>query len=171
MMERGVQPTVGTDRELTEGWLDFQRATLANKCEGLSKSDLHRQAVPPSGLSLARLVRHLADMENMDVSVLRGEPVASLYPSSNEDAEPTPENGMYDWSVYDVEDEALVVWSDQVERLKAALAGFQSLEDHLPDPYSALTVRSVVMHLVMEYARHNGHADLLREHLDGRVGY
>lgn len=108
-------------------------------------------------------------MENMDASILRGEPMASLYPGGTDSAD--GKDGMDDWSLYDVDDDALGVWASQLQRLDATVARFDSLDDHAPVPFDALTVRSILMALVMEYARHNDHADLVRERLDGRVGY
>jgi hypothetical protein len=171
-MTRGGQPYLGGERRLLLDWLEFQRETLALKCADLGAADLERQSLPSSTLSLARLLRHLADMEHLDAAILSGMPVRGLYHqaavrSGPEDAE----HGMYDWSLYDVHDDARAVWRQACDRLSLVIAGFGSLEGRAPDPYGALTVRSVLLALVMEYARHNGHADLLRERIDGTVGY
>jgi hypothetical protein len=77
---------------------------------------------------------------------------------------------MYDWSLYDAPDDALAVWHAQCGKLRGVVAGM-GLDDRAPGDYAVLTLRSILLALTMEYARHNGHADLLREHLDGRVGY
>jgi len=180
-VERRPQPYAGSERELLVDWLEFQRETLAAKCTGLDGEALNTPAAPPSTLTLGRLVRHLADMEQMDAQILSGEPVTSLYEGpasggggggdSNDDGDNgDPEGGMYDWSLYDVGDDAVAVWRAQCERLRGVVAG-KGLDDRAPGDFAVLTVRSILLALVMEYARHNGHADLLRERLDGAVGY
>ena len=151
-------------------WLDFQRATLAIKCAGLSADQLARRSAPPSTLSLARVVRHLADMEIIERQVLMDEPVAAHYAVGEANEEPA--DGMYDFSIYDTDDDALAVWRAACTAMDDALLTFESLDEPVRSPaYGVLTGRSVVLHLLMEYARHNGHADLLRERLDGRTGY
>ena len=180
-IERRSQPYAGTERELLLDWLEFQRETMAQKCSGLTGDALGTRAAPPSTLTLGRLLRHLADMERMDAQILAGEPVTSLYEEPGDDADDAdngtedgsdaePEGGMYDWSLYDVDDDALAVWCEQCDRLRAVVEG-KELDDRAPGDFAVLTVRSVLLALTMEYARHNGHADLLRERLDGRVGY
>ena len=180
-VERRPQPYAGTERELLLDWLEFQRETLVAKCSGMTGDALNAPAAPPSTLTLGRLLRHLADMERMDAQILSGEPVTSLYeePASGDgngdgtggsDGDGDPEGGMYDWSLYDVDDDALAVWRAQCERLRGVVANMD-LDDRAPGDFAVLTTRSLLLALVMEYARHNGHADLLRERIDGRVGY
>jgi hypothetical protein len=171
MAERGDQPYEGDERSLVEQWLRFQRQTLALKCEGLSADELGRRPLVPSTLSLARLLRHLADMEHLNACILTGSAVASMYAVAGADDDAEVEDGMYDWSLYDVDDDALAVWGQACPDLDAAVAACPDLDAAAPGDYSVLTARSIVLALTMEYARHNGHADLLRQAIDGRVGY
>jgi Protein of unknown function (DUF664) len=172
-VERGPQPAVGGERELLGQWLHFQRETLALKAGGLDPAALVARPVPPSTLSLARILRHLTDMEHMDGLILTGQAPTSLYvePPAPDPSANDPAKGMYDWSLYDVDDDPLATWREQCANLDTAIDAFPSLDDHLPGDFRALTLRSVVLALVVEYARHNGHADLLRQLIDGRVGY
>jgi hypothetical protein len=91
-MARGEQPHQGNERALLEQWLEFGRATLAIKCEGLSPQQLADQAVPPSTLSLARILRRLADMERFDTQILNGEPLAGRYDKGGAEAGPEVTN-------------------------------------------------------------------------------
>lgn len=169
-VQRGEQPWSGDERRLLTEWLEFQRATLAMKCEGLAPDQLATRSAPPSTLTLARLLRHLADTERAERQVLLGEDIRLRYDVGGGGEE--PEGGMYDFGIYDVDDDALAVWQEECAATSEILAGFDSFDDRpRGEQYAALTVRPVVLHLLMEYARHNGHADMLREHLDGRVGY
>lgn len=180
-MNRTEQPYRGDDRTLIEQWLDFQRATLAMKCDGLTPAQLAERACPPSTLSLARIVRHMADMEIFDTQMLLGRPIAGRYDSGQEESdgpedheqsdENDPDRGLYDWSVYDVDDDAVAFWIQDCAETRAAVASFKSLDERLPGNYSALTVRSLLLALIAEYSRHNGHADLLREAIDGSRAY
>jgi hypothetical protein len=171
---RSEQPYEGDERSLLQQWLDFQRDTLALKCEGLSADDLARQPLAPSTLSLARLLRHLADMEHIDACILRGLPAASMYEGDDageaEDADEV-QDGMFDWSLYDVDDDAVAVWRQARAELDAAARAYADVDATAPGDFAVLTLRSILLGLTMEYARHNGHADLLRQALDGRVGY
>lgn len=166
---RGEQPYQGED--LIQQWLEFQRETLLMKCQGLDKDQLATRSTPPSTLSLARILRHLADMERFDSQILRGLPLQGRY-DKGETAEPAGETeDSDDFVIYDVDDDALAAWQEECAGMRTAVAGYSSIDDHVPSPFSALTVRSILLALTMEYARHNGHADFLRESLDGSVGY
>jgi hypothetical protein len=171
MAERGDQPYQGDERSLLEQWLHFQRQTLALKCDALSAEELSRQPLAPSTLSLARLLRHLADMEHLNACILRGLPATSMYEVDGAEDDAEVEDGMYDWSLYDVDDDAMAVWRAACAELDAAAAAFGPLDAAAPGDYAVLTARSALLALTMEYARHNGHADLLRQAIDGRVGY
>ena len=151
-------------------YLDQYRMTLVMKCDGLDATQLARRSVPPSTLSLLGLVRHLAHVERTWFRrVLQGQAdVTPLYV--------TPENrdADFDGAVADpaVVDEAWATWRAEVADADAWLDTLTDGDmgrtvDNRGEPVS---VRDVLEHLVEEYARHLGHADLLRERLDGRVG-
>ncbi len=151
---------------MLEAWLDFHRQTLLAKCSGLTDEQLRRRAVPPSPLSLLGLVRHMADVERSWFRHrIGGEDVGYLY-SSKDDPD-----GDFD-NVDEADPEAdLAAFAEEVDRARAAVAG-RGLDEtffhrrHRID----MSVRWVYVHMVEEYARHNGHADLLRECIDGVTG-
>ncbi len=152
------------EQEMLRDWLDWHRATLLRKCAGLDATRLAKRAVPPSNLSLLGLVRHMSDTERGWVrQVFRGEQVPDLYYRSDApDAdfeEADPAGAEEDFERYRAE--CLAV--------DAALKGAK-LDDTFTFRYKTTSVRWMWQHLVEEYARHNGHADLLREAIDGSAG-
>jgi hypothetical protein len=153
-----------TEREMLRDWLDWHRATLLRKCSGLDAAQLATRAVPPSNLSLLGLVRHLSDTERGWVRrIYRGEQVPDLYYRTDApDAdfeEAGPASAEEDFARY--RGECLAV--------DAALAGAE-LDETFALRERTISVRWLWQHLVEEYARHNGHADLLREVIDGSTG-
>ena len=151
------------------GWLEHHRTILIWKCADLTAEQLRRRAVPPSTLSLLGLVRHMADVERgWFRQVFLGEDVPDLYDrSADEDAD-----------FNDVEHadpaKALSAFERECAASRQALAQATSLDvlskqgsEH-GQPWS---LRWIVTHMIEEYARHNGHADLLRESVDGTTGY
>ncbi|MGW8381092.1 DinB family protein [Streptomyces sp. ODS28] len=160
-------PRTGGERELLTAYLDRHRATLALKCEGVPAERLSERAVPPSGLSLHGLLRHLAGVERWWFRVqFAGEDVPLLYYSDDD-----PEQ---DFTALDGDPaEAYEVWRAECERSRAIVAATPSLDAEGPgvEPAGPVSLRRVLIHLIAEYAQHNGHADLLRERLDGRTGH
>ncbi|HEX6756075.1 MAG TPA: DinB family protein [Mycobacteriales bacterium] len=158
-------PTVGSERELLEGFLDFQRATLLWKCDQLTDAQLRERSVPPSGLTLLGLLRHLADVERSWFRQrFAGEDVPDVY-RTEEDWDP---------DLFDVADAevaaALRTFGDEIEAVRATLRG-RSLDETFTGPQGrTYSLRWVYLHMIEEYARHNGHADLLRERIDGVTG-
>jgi uncharacterized damage-inducible protein DinB len=145
-------------------WLDWHRATLLRKCAGLDAARLAKRAVPPSNLSLLGLVRHMSDTERGWVrQTFRGERVPDLYYRSDApDAdfeEADPAGAEEDYERYRAECRAV----------DAALEGAKP-DDTFTFRDQTTSVRWMWQHLVEEYARHNGHADLLREAIDGSAG-
>jgi uncharacterized damage-inducible protein DinB len=145
------------------------RQTLELKCGGLDAGQMARRSAPPSNLSLLGLVRHLADVERYWFrQVLSGEDAPRRYRTSDDhdadfnDARPDPA----------VVSEAWEAWHEEVAFAERCVEGFTDLGTTvpLPDEDEQIAVREVLMHMVEEYARHCGHADLLRERIDGRVG-
>jgi uncharacterized damage-inducible protein DinB len=159
----GPSSTAG-EREMLRGFLDYHRATLAMKCEGLSDEDLRLRSVPPSTLSLLGLVRHLAEVERAWFRrVLDGVP---LVWSDTGDFQVA-----YDTTDAD-RDQAFAAWRAEVDRSRAIELAAESLDvtGYSPRWEEDVSLRMVMLHMIHEYARHNGHADFLREAIDGVVG-
>ncbi|MFJ3583097.1 DinB family protein [Streptomyces sp. NPDC090127] len=161
-------PRTADERTTLTTMLQFQRDTLAMKCAGLTTEQLKHRAVAPSGLSLVGLVRHAAEVERgWFRNVMNGENSRSPW---------TPA-GSTEWADFDVDDldeagvaEAFAVWREECGRARAVVdaAGGLDVCGHLGE--EAYSLRYVLAHMIEEYARHNGHADLLRERVDGVTG-
>jgi len=176
-LERVEPPPEAGEREMLNSWLDFHRATLAWKCDGLTGEQLRQRAVPPSSLSLLGLVRHMAEVERgWFRRTLAGEHAPPIYfsPSDNPD-------GDFD----DVDDADVAAdfatWRTECEAARKAEAAATSLDVTAVEQSRAwrrsstetprrVSLRWILAHMVEEYARHNGHADLLRERIDGATG-
>jgi uncharacterized damage-inducible protein DinB len=167
---RGDPPTRADERATIVGFLRWQRETLEMKCAGLDAASLARRGVEPSTLSLLGLVRHLADVERgWFRRVLAGQDAPPHFGSATDPDEDF--NGA-------APDPALVaeawqVWRAEVEFADRFVAEAPDLDitGKVPDPWRGpMSLRWVLLHMVEEYARHNGHADLLRQQIDGRVG-
>lgn len=143
-------------------FLDGYRKTLLMKCEGLDPEQLARRSVPPSTMSLLGLLRHLAEVErDWRTWINPGEPLPKLYGKRDADFdEAVADQAMVDAAYADLAREQAAT--------DAALAEHPDLSERLPKDDTA--VRELMVHRIEEYARHCGHADLLRECVDGRVG-
>jgi uncharacterized damage-inducible protein DinB len=166
--ERTNPPTAADERTMLEGWLEFHRATLAVKCAGLDGKQLREASVPPSALSLLGLVRHMAEVERSWFRrVLSGEDAGPIY-YSEEDPD-----GDFHLSENDTWEEAHATWQAEITRAREAAAG-RSLDDLAARPHrrsgETFNLRWIYLHMIEEYARHNGHADLIRERIDGATG-
>jgi hypothetical protein len=159
-------PFSGPERAMLEGWLEYHRATLLLKVDGLDEVGRKQRAVPPSSLSLHGLVRHMADVErNWFRRRLEGQDAPGLF---WDDANP---DGDFD-DVDDADWESdLATWHEEV-RVARELAAGHDLDDAFVHERLGveITLRWVYIHMIEEYARHNGHADLLREVVDGATG-
>jgi uncharacterized damage-inducible protein DinB len=160
-------PRVAGERETLLAFLEWQRATLARKCAGLSEEQMRLRSAAPSTLSLLGLVRHMAGVERWWFrQILAGEDVP-LPDSSDADL---------DADFNDIEatgvEEAFTAWSAECDAARKIVEA-RTLEDPGQRPADGQTVslRWILVHMVEEYSRHNGHADLLRERIDGAVGY
>jgi uncharacterized damage-inducible protein DinB len=153
------------ERDTLLGYLRDQRLTLQMKCADLDAADLARRSVPPSNLSLLGLVRHLAGVEQAWFRIrMSGQDVPRLYRTDHDDA-----NAEFDGAVADPEvvAEAWSTWRAEVafaERFVQDAPDLGLVGEH------GDALREVLVHMIEEYARHNGHADFLRERIDGRVG-
>ncbi|MBT2447992.1 DinB family protein [Streptomyces sp. ISL-43] len=167
--EQRTRPVlVGDERATLTSVLQWQRDTLMMKCAGLTDEQLRRKAVAPSGLSLLGLVRHLAEVERgWFRNIVGGEDVRGYFPK-NEAGERT-EFHVDDPHVADVAG-SFKIWEDTCERSRAIVDAAESLDvtgSYDGQPYS---LHYILAHMIEEYARHNGHADLLREVIDGTTG-
>jgi uncharacterized damage-inducible protein DinB len=155
------------------GFLDYQRATLMVKCADLTPEQLARPASPPSIMSLLGLVRHLADVERGWFQRRLAAEVAPPMYWNETDPDGDFEFGPADAArLAELTAEGFATWRAQVAKSDAILAGVSSLEQtfvHDRDR-SVISVRWLLVHMIEEYARHNGHADLLREAIDGATG-
>lgn len=164
--ERISPPLQAGERETLRAFLDFHRATLAMKCEGLSDDDLRRRSMPPSTLTLLGLVRHMAEVERTWFrKVINGEDIPLVWSDDN------------DYQVaYDASgssrSEAFTAWQHEVEHARRIERDAESLDvtGYQPRWEQHVSLRLVMNHLCHEYARHNGHADFLREGIDGVTG-
>jgi uncharacterized damage-inducible protein DinB len=149
------------------GYLRHYRRTLEMKCDGLTPEQLARRSVEPSTMSLLGLVRHLAEVERTWFRrVLGQEDVPRLWGPRRSDS---------DWEEAVGEpsgvDAAWAAWRDEVGYAEQWLDQHPDMGEVVSDPERGdLQVRDVLVHLIEEYARHCGHADLLRERIDGRTG-
>jgi Protein of unknown function (DUF664) len=163
--DRTLPPLQADERMTLTAFLDAQRATLAIKCDGLTDDQLRERAVPPSSLSLLGLVRHMAEVErNWFRPLLAGEDMATIYASDMD-----WEAAFRDVPTADVT-EAFRIWQAECDHARALTAAAPSLDTSGIRAGERFTLRWVITHMIEEYARHNGHADLLRERIDGTTG-
>ncbi|MGA5128859.1 DinB family protein [Streptomyces olivoreticuli] len=164
--DRTGPPLTGGERETLRAFLDFHRATLAMKCDGLSDEDLRRRSMPPSTLTLLGLVRHMAEVERTWFRrVINAEDVPLVWSDEGD------YQAAYD-ATTSTRSEAFAAWQTEVEHARRIELAAKSLDmtGHQPRWNADVSLRLVMLHLIHEYARHNGHADLLREGIDGVVG-
>jgi uncharacterized damage-inducible protein DinB len=162
---RVPEPLVGPERPMLEGWLDWHRQTLLSKAAGLTADQLKIASAEPSNLTLLGLIRHMAEVER---SWFRrraaGQDVGLLYCTDD-----NPDGDFDDVAGADAEDD-YATFVAEIELARKAVADV-SLEHEFPTERRPLiSVRWVYLHMIEEYARHNGHADLLRERIDGVTG-
>ncbi len=164
--ERPSPPLRGDERETLRAFLDFHRATLAMKCDGLSDDDLRRRSMPPSTLTLLSLVRHMAEVERTWFrKVINGEDIPLVWSDDND------YQVAYEAS-NSTRSEAFEAWQNEVEHARRIEREAESLDvtGYQPRWEEHVSLRLVMHHLCHEYARHNGHADFLREGIDGVTG-
>jgi uncharacterized damage-inducible protein DinB len=174
---RSEPPRDGAEAATLIGFLDYQRVTLQRKCRGLSDEQL-RVALPPSPITLGGLLKHLACVEDSwFTEVVAREPLPE--PWAGVDFETDP-----DWTWHsaaaDSGDALRELWAERVNRsrgiVEAQLTGSEdtALSQTHPVLYwgdqERVSLRWVLAHMIEEYARHNGHADLIRESIDGQTG-
>jgi uncharacterized damage-inducible protein DinB len=157
-------PFVADERTLLAAFLDYHRLTLVQKCEGLSAAQLAELAVPPSDLSLLGLVRHMTEVERgWFRRTLAGEDAPPLYYS---DADP---DGDFHLPADVDADACFAAFRSEWDK-SLQLTAARSLDERGRRGRDPVTLRWILIHMIEEYARHNGHADLLRERIDGVKG-
>jgi uncharacterized damage-inducible protein DinB len=172
---RPEPPLEGDETATLLGFLDWQRATLEWKCRGLSDEQL-RVALPPTSMTLGGILKHLAYVEDYwFTKVVAGEPSPEPWASVDWKADP-------DWEWHsaadDPGDELRALWAERAGRSRAVVNAQlgRSQARALGEAHPAwggqgrVSLRWVLVHMVEEYARHNGHADLIRESIDGQTG-
>jgi uncharacterized damage-inducible protein DinB len=159
-------PHFGSEREMLRAFLDYQRATLAMKCQGLTDEQLRERSMPPSTLSLLGLVRHLAEVERTWFRRVFEDKDAPLIWSDKVDFQ-----AAYDARA-STRAEAFAAWEAEVENSRRIERTAESLDlaGYQPRWEEEVSLRMVLVHVLLEYGRHNGHADFLREGIDGVVG-
>ncbi|MFJ3673186.1 DinB family protein [Streptomyces sp. NPDC090106] len=166
--ERREPSTTADERTMLEGWLDYHRQTLVWKCEGLTDAQLRTASVEPSELTLMGLARHMAEVERFWFhQILLDDDQGVLYC--------TEEDPDGDFHLSGTE-----TWEDTHATLRAEIAGARrnaaglGLDDMSKGVHrrtgERFSLRWIYTHMIEEYARHNGHADLLRERVDGSTG-
>ncbi|WHT22023.1 DinB family protein [Crossiella sp. CA-258035] len=163
---RAPLPLDGSEREILTAYLDWHRATFELKCRGVRPEALSHAQIPPSTLTLHGILRHLAGAERwwFQMQFARRE-VPHLHYS---DEDPSQDFDRLDGDV----DEAFAQWRAEVAVSREIVAA-HALDDtgvHLATG-RPLALRRVLVHMIAEYARHCGHADLLRERTDGVTGH
>ncbi len=165
--ERPDVPLIADERTMLRAHLEYHRSTLAWKCDDLGDEDLRTPASKPSALSLLGLVRHLAEVERTWFrKTVNGEHDLPNVWSHADDYQ----------TAYDpagcTREEAFAAWRDEVRQARRIELAAPSLDLVVRQPRwdEDVSLRFVMLHMIHEYARHNGHADLVREAIDGTVG-
>ncbi|MGY1857520.1 DinB family protein [Modestobacter sp. SYSU DS0290] len=165
-------PFLDGERAAVEAWLEFHRATLLHKCAGLTPEQLGERSVPPSGLSLRGLLRHLTDVERYWFTrVVAGREAPTIYWEADGEVDFDGVGADGDDPVTAVPAE-LAAFTAELEASRAVAAQHHSLDELSAGLRHGerVSLRWVYLHMIEEYARHNGHADLLRERIDGATG-
>jgi uncharacterized damage-inducible protein DinB len=163
-----IDPEYLTDeRASLDQWVDYHRTTLLTKCAGLDAEQLKRRPLPPSGLSLLGLMRHMTEVERWWFQMHAAQ--------QDLDFPYDPDGIGLDFDETEDADAAanLAAFEAECAASRAAVAGL-SLDDVVPSrghhPERVRNIRWIYVHMIEEYARHNGHADMLREAIDGVTG-
>jgi uncharacterized damage-inducible protein DinB len=165
MPQRRGPDLTAAERPTLTGFLDYYRDTLATKCAGLPADQLAERAVPPSALSLLGLVRHMAEVECGWFRRFNGEDVVHRYSTDD-----NPDGDLFDAAADPAQvDDAYRYWQDEIAHAREVVSA-HALDDTFTRRDKVFSLRWILVHMVEEYARHCGHADLLRERIDGSTG-
>jgi uncharacterized damage-inducible protein DinB len=165
-MEYDEIPRNDDERTTLLAFLEWERSTLARKCDGLNADQMRQASAPPSNLTLLGLVRHMADVERgWFRRTLAGEDIEDRYSS---DADP---DGDFDNIATADVDEAFASWHEECS-LADEIMSRRALEaTGRQRTGREVSMRWILNHMIEEYSRHNGHADLIRQAIDGATGY
>jgi uncharacterized damage-inducible protein DinB len=162
---RHDEPFVGDERAMLEGFLDWHRDTLLVKCAGLTGEQLAAQACPPSNLSLLGLVRHMTDVERTWFRIRwGGQTIDRVYARQDR-----PDAAFEEVDPAHAERD-IARLTAEVELARQAVADLPLDTIFVSERWGEMSLRWGLCHMIEEYARHNGHADLIRERVDGRTG-
>jgi uncharacterized damage-inducible protein DinB len=172
---RPMPPQESGETATLLGFLDYQRATFEWKCRGMSDAEL-RVALPPTSMTLGGMLKHLAYVEDYwFTQAVGGAPPTQPWRAEDFEADPD-----WDWHSAAIEtgDHLRALWSERAERSRAVVSSklangeVEALSETHPawDGQGRVSLRWVLVHMIEEYARHNGHADLIREAIDGQTG-
>jgi len=164
--DRQEPPYGGPEREQLDGWLDYQRDTLLTKCQGLTAEQLKTKSCEPSTLTLLGLVRHMAEVEAWFNNDLTDGRIEGIYYTDDDP------DGDFDNLDSAVPADDVATYRRTLARARAFCAEHTDLDEVLTRRRTGegITLRWIYLHMIEEYARHNGHADLLRERIDGVTG-
>jgi uncharacterized damage-inducible protein DinB len=164
--KRESEPFTGPERQMLQGWLDWHRQTLLTKCAGLTAEQLKTASTEPSNLTLLGLVRHMTEVERWWFIIrAAGQPMPDDLYNSDENID-----GDFD-DVADADAEAnFAAFHVAVQAADKAVADLPLEHEFTTKKGNTISLRWVYLHLIEEYARHNGHADLIRERIDGATG-
>jgi hypothetical protein len=162
-MDRTPQPNADDEAGVLLGWLNFHRDALAAKCEGMTAEQMVTASAPPSSLTLIGLVRHLTEMErHYIVRAFSGADIGLNY-VTDEDEEADIEN--LDVSMVD---DSMRRWHEERAAADTLIAANSDLSATAATGWGS--IRALLVKVLQEYARHNGHADIIRERIDGARG-
>jgi Protein of unknown function (DUF664) len=157
-------PRVAGERTMYQAWLDYHRGTLLWKCAGLTDDQLKTASVSPSNLTLLGLVRHLSEVERWWFRTRSaGLALPELYCGDDDP------DGDFDSVAQAVVEQNIATFMSECLAADEAVRA-KSLDDTFTHRDNQVSLRWVYVHVIEEYARHNGHADLLRERIDGATG-
>ena len=160
------EPVTGAERPMLEGWLDWHRQTLLMKAAGLTADQLKRASVEPSNLTLLGLIRHMTEVER---SWFRhraaGDAEAALIYSSDDNID-----GDFDDLAGADAEANYAAYVAELDLVRKAIADLPLEHEFRSRQNKPMSLRWVYLHMIEEYARHNGHADLIRERIDGATG-
>ncbi len=166
-VDRPEPPDIADERTALQAWLDYHRTTLLLKCTGLRGGQLVARPVESSTLSLLGLVRHMSEVERgwFRIRFARQAELTAIYCN---DEYP---DGDFDLTNGDSAADDFAAFSAECAAADNAASG-RSLDDTFPGPSTGapMDLRWIYLHMIEEYARHNGHADLIRELIDGVTG-
>jgi uncharacterized damage-inducible protein DinB len=163
-MTRTEPSGVAGEREMLESWLDYHRATLVWKCQDLSDEQLKLRSAEPSTLSLLGLVRHMTEVEDSWFGGFAGTRKPPRYYS--EERPDDDFDALDDTPVGEV----MAAFRSACDESRSAASGRDLDETFVSRRGETFSLRWIYVHMIEEYARHNGHADILRQRIDGAVG-